>query len=116
MPPRELFDLNVVYSPSFYESYCEMLERDFGWWVNQIHEDSERPIAGFDDEDSDTDSEIILDGPVIYDSDLDDDDSDTLPMLGSDDQFGIGLDESGYRMYDIIDLTMDSDDETVDDN
>ena len=112
MAPHDIWDLNRANSPEYYYAYCEMLERELGWWVNQIHEESERPVEGFDgDSDGDDESEVLLDSRIAYDSDFDDD-ADTIPLLVDDDQQLLENDEHLY-CPEIIDLTCDSDDETV---
>jgi hypothetical protein len=114
MAPHDIWDTNATNQWSFYESYCHMLEQELGWWINQIHDESERPVDGFDGDTDDAESEILLDNRISYDSDFDDD-QDTIPLLVDDDEHLLVADENLY-CEEIIDLTCDSDDETVEEN
>lgn len=114
MSPHDMWNLARDYKPEYYQYYCEFLERELGWDVVNIHDESEilREWGQFVDIEDDSDdgsghssedeSTVLVDEYEGYDSD-DDDYSDASSELYYD----------ANAPAPVIDLTMDSDDETV---
>jgi len=96
MPPRDVWNCNAIFQPSFYFSYSEFIYRHrdlFGWFPSDLIQDSEWSDDSddeSDDESEDSDASVSL-GDTSMDSrsteleSLSDDDSEDM-SIDSDDR------------------------------
>lgn len=115
MPPRDIYDTNVVYSGSFYWPYCEFLANHsdvMGFHPAQLLDESEHWNDENDwEEESNTGVAYVdyLDDDDFEVEDLDTQESDSDSDIESDSEYELEPDVNYGGRFNPIDLTADDD-------